>query len=948
MTPTLEKLVTLRSQPAEAMLAYLRRMAEELAKNPLLDRFGRRLDAPDGSGWALRVPLRVVVHQPIRDIEEVRAHEHYWEAAVVGGGGGEDAARRVWAFRGDRVDDDIKLELLDDLEPKLDMAVILGDPGSGKTEWLKYRARRSMRQTLGKLEGFEVALDYLPFIAYLRLRDVAAALEEESALKDLLIETGCIQSLHHTLTDVERAAAAMLQSLIQSYHLPKRLAPWVWKKLNAPITQHVPILGMPPSRITLFLDAWDEAPKEQETLARCLRAFAQETQTRIFLTSRIIGYDDKQPLLPVDNNPEGARRTLRICPFAWEETKTFVTAFFHDDQERGQKMLGELGNKPSVSGMVQNPLLATLLCMAFSPDSKRPPLSFPPRRVEVYQRVLDGLLGEWEAIKEGKPSPRGLINAKVRLLEAMARHFFPDEELSGDSLHDFLWDDEGGYMNRLRDTHPLHQMLARNATTPEEELCKDGVLVPCGETASYIFLHLTFQEYLTASALTHELEPDSRIPHPASRIASHPVAQLVRDKSWLPHWQEVFTLLAGVLKRPDEFLRYLLTFNPVLAARGVHYGDAKVSDAVRLEVIQPLRDTFENAEKPSYCEDLRVRIAAGELLGYLGDTRFTFIDMGAGEEITDDLRKARIWRGEEPGLILPPMVEIPATKKFTMGSTPEDIRQYNAQLGTAWSDRMQPAHEVALDAYVIGRYPVTYRDFEQFVNDDGYTVKWKNFWTDGGWEWLLQSRQTAPVYWDDPRLHKSNYPVEGVNCYEAVAYCNWLNSKLGDARMQESFIGEALRYSTRNPQYGRFRLPTEAEWEYAARGAPRRLWAWGNEPLTDENVARRCNAAVGKNPVGAATPVGIYPLGATPNGIFDMAGNVWEWCADCYDEKYYASASNRNPQGPSSGIKRVLRGGSWYNPDQFDFRATARIRVDPSVGGVLRGFRCCASLRVPR
>jgi formylglycine-generating enzyme required for sulfatase activity len=855
MTPTLEKLVTVRSQPAEAMLTYLQRMEEELAKNPLLERFDRRLDAIGGSGRALRLPLRVVSHQPIRDLEEVRAHEHYWEAAVVGDGGGEDAARRVWAFRGDRVDDDIKPEPLDDLEPKLEMAVLLGDPGSGKTEWLKYRARLAMRQTLEQLEGFEVALDDLPLIAYLPLRDAATALDEESALKDLLIETGCIPSRHHTLTDVERAAAAMLQLLVQSYHLPKRLAPWVWKKLNAPPTQHESS-NRSPLRLRrgnggevhhaslLFLDAWDEVRKEQEMLARSLRAFAQETQTRIFLTSRIIGYDDKQSPLPIDNNPEGARRTLRICPFAWEETKTFVTAFFHDDQERGQEMLGELGDKPSVNGMAQNPLLATLLCMAFSPRSDRPPLSFPARRVEVYQRVLKGLLGEWGETPDGE-----LIAAKLELLEEIAYHFFPDEELSRSGFHKFLWNKKSGYMRELDDLDPLRQRLREQKTTVTKELCNDGILVPCAE--SFIFLHLTFQEYLTASALARELEPDSRIPHPASSIASHPVAQLARDKSWIPRWQEVLTLLAGVLKRPDELVRYLLTFNPVLAARGIHYGDAKVSDAVRLEVIQALRDTFEDAAKPSYRDDLRVRISAGELLGYLGDTRFTFIDLRAGEEITDDLRKARIWRGEEAGLILPPMVEIPATKKFKMGSTPEDNQKYKAQLGFEWPEVRaadeQPARDVALDAYTIGRYPITYREFEQFVNDDGYTAKWEACWTDGGWKWLCQRRHTAPNYWDNPRFHKPNYPVVGVNWYEAVAYCNWLNAKLANQGLC-------------------FRLPTEAEWEYALRGAERRLCAWGDELVTDENVVQRCNTPVGENQAGATTPVGIYPLGATPNG----------------------------------------------------------------------------------
>ena len=110
-----------------------------------------------------------------------------------------------------------------------------------------------------------------------------------------------------------------------------------------------------------------------------------------------------------------------------------------------------------------------------------------------------------------------------------------------------------------------------------------------------------------------------------------------------------------------------------------------------------------------------------------------------------------------------------STKKFKMGSTPAYIRQYKAQLGSEWREEWaadeQPAHDVALDTYAIGKYTITCREFEQFVNDGGYTDKWEDCWSDGGWKWLLQSRQTAPDYWDDPRFHQPNYPVVRVTWY---------------------------------------------------------------------------------------------------------------------------------------------------------------------------------------
>ncbi|NCQ25927.1 MAG: formylglycine-generating enzyme family protein, partial [Armatimonadetes bacterium] len=122
-----------------------------------------------------------------------------------------------------------------------------------------------------------------------------------------------------------------------------------------------------------------------------------------------------------------------------------------------------------------------------------------------------------------------------------------------------------------------------------------------------------------------------------------------------------------------------------------------------------------------------------------------------------------------------------------------------------------------------------------------------------------------------------NRPVVHVKWYEAVAYCNWLTDKLRSVAPR-----------------GRYRLPTEAEWEYAARGEGRRLWPWGDDPpLIAENVATRCNAWIGDNYAASTTPVGIYPLGRTPEGIDELAGNVWEWCSSLYQSYPYSANDGR-------------------------------------------------------
>jgi iron(II)-dependent oxidoreductase len=159
---------------------------------------------------------------------------------------------------------------------------------------------------------------------------------------------------------------------------------------------------------------------------------------------------------------------------------------------------------------------------------------------------------------------------------------------------------------------------------------------------------------------------------------------------------------------------------------------------------------------------------------------------------------------------------------------------------------------------------------------------------------------------------QDDHPIVNVSWYDAVAYCEWAGVQ----------------------------LPTEAQWEKAARGTDGRIYPWGDE--WDDS---KCNNY--ETGIEETTPVGSYTQGTSPYGVMDMVGNVWEWCADWYDEKYYASAPNRNPQGPSAGIRRVLRGGSWLRVSPDALRAAVRGSATPG-GWHDAGIRCCASLRFPR
>jgi formylglycine-generating enzyme required for sulfatase activity len=222
----------------------------------------------------------------------------------------------------------------------------------------------------------------------------------------------------------------------------------------------------------------------------------------------------------------------------------------------------------------------------------------------------------------------------------------------------------------------------------------------------------------------------------------------------------------------------------------------------------------------------------------------------------------------------------------------------------------RPRHRVHLDAYAIDTYEVTNARFARFVDAGGYSSP--ALWSQAGWAWKVRQHITQPARWTDPKWNTPRQPVVGVSWYEAEAFCRYVDN----------------------------RLPTEAEWEKAARGEDERMYPWGNE--WDPT---RANGP----PKGAQTiPVGSYPMGISPFGVHDLAGNVWEWVADWYDPAYYASSSANNPTGPLSGTERVFRGGSWFSSRPESVSTTYREHTNSYEFGIrdeMTGFRCARDAR---
>ena len=230
-----------------------------------------------------------------------------------------------------------------------------------------------------------------------------------------------------------------------------------------------------------------------------------------------------------------------------------------------------------------------------------------------------------------------------------------------------------------------------------------------------------------------------------------------------------------------------------------------------------------------------------------------------------------------------------------------------------------PQHERFLPAYQIGQYPVTNADYQDFVESGGYENK--RWWTEAGWRYCQATNRREPDYWHSARFNRPNQPVVGVTWYEAVAYCRWLSAKTG----------------------GLYRLPTEAEWEKAARGDDGRLYPWG-----DGLEPSRLNSKSGVRIVMSTTPVGVYPQGVSPFGLHDCAGNVWEWCATKapgYNFKSYpydVTEDEWTQKYLEGRDLRVLRGGSWHD-NGASARCAYRYHLDPGEWYLNRGFRLVTS-----
>jgi len=636
----------------------------------------------------------------------------------------------------------------------------------------------------------------------------------------------------------------------------------------------------------ILLDGLDEVPdaaEQREILKAVIEDFAHATGLcRIVVTCRPYAYQKSEWML-------SGFSTISIAPFNPDQIKDFIRSWYNavvqvtgmnsDLAETKANSLIAACQLPYLIPLAEQPLLLTLMATLHTSRG-----NLPDDRADLYEDCVKLMLDYWQQSKLVRvnghvESERGILDAlgvsRDRLEQALNRIAFVAHERQGKMRRrQYGTGNFGGEELRKALAPMLGNSLDKARTVVHYVRTRSGLIVE-REPDTYAFPHRTFQEFLTARYLLNSEDFPSNLADWARS-----------DRSW---WHEVYLLAAGHA-RPYAFGQAIALINELChtdchAGRPISGEDAYAAMlAARAAVEIDLR---QRAQTPRYQATLEK----------LQDWLAGIIDQGSlsAKELAEvgDLLNAL---GDlRPGVAcpVPALVTVPAGE-FSMG---EGAQQ----------------HRFGLGEYRIGKYPVTNAQYRRFVEDGGYTVKHKELWLQIGWEYLEKNNIGKPKWWDTQPWNLDNHPVVGVSWYEAVAYCNWL--------------------TTMDSQGRRFRLPTEAEWEKAARGVDGRKWPWGDAFENERANTRECA-------IGQTTSVGLFANGTSPYGALDMAGNIAEWCNSVHGDYPYFAKDGR--ERLESNAPRCVRGGSWRYGLSFASCAH-RLGFSPDDRSDYIGFRVAES-----
>jgi len=787
--------------------------------------------------------------------------------------------------------------------------VILGDAGFGKSMFVETLTWQLANALAGDAKGKDLlpaALLRRPVIR-LRLRAVAVRCFRQGVGANFLLEA--MQQMVRELvgeTDAE-ATWAVLWPMLQAHGV-------------------------------ILLDGLDEVPESEGRRLAVLEAIDKlvrqlgDGDVRLIVSSRPYVFESDhaywlESFATLQIKSLDDEQMARFITHWYALTATFDHRSEADSQREADSLYREIIGRAYLEEPARSPMILTLLIAQHLSNIK-----LPESRAKLYEASIELMLDHWtqRARREDGEYPLEnfekqallCIDGKVRLSAlmglALAAHrkktlLIAESEILG--------------------MFASHLPSDCNPTTLLDFIRYRSGLLKSGEDGCLEFYHRSFQEYLAARAISDLADWQDEI---------HQL--LEQDFNW---WQEVYLLLVGsqihggsrstavqLLERyvPESVQDYEERDGSIwpwvfLAARGVV--EQQVALTAYTQGSYPrLRGRLEkhllHLVQGAYALPIATRAEAGRLLGELGDPR-----SGVGvKEGWPDFD----W------------VEIPPGT-FLMGAP-----------GEAGDASEKPAHSVTFkQSFKISRYPVTNAQFACFVEAGGYGEEryWRTCdaalaWWHGGsadlsllddnprfrehvGQQLADDRnRRQPRFWRDRQWNNPNHPVVGICWYEALAYCAWLN---------ETQYGQGG---------GRIRLPTEAEWEYAARGPSALVYAWGQEGDSSKGNCRETG-------LGRTSTVGLFPPGLA-FALGDMSGNVWEWTSSQWGKKVGSTDFSYEQWQVKQGDKqagqqnylneqalRIIRGGDWDDVAKR-MRCTFRFRFPTDYRTFIIGFRLVLSL----
>lgn len=654
-------------------------------------------------------------------------------------------------------------------------------------------------------------------------------------------------------------------------------------------------------RVALILDGLDEIPDvhrldssvtNRQQIERLISGLAAIEPEFILITSRIDGYSHWE--IP-------GFEVAELAPLRNADIERIGRAFFETIRS-GPPTVSRflIALEPIPDSLKDRPLFVNLMASVFAKrDFKSADIEvgLPPNRGALFRESLHLLLERWTIARFDQPS----LDARLRCT--------PSELYDRLRAIAFLTQTKSATTDRADqiDLADLVRELFQLESEPETRevltfLSKEAGVLVSPSPNEYEFAHRGFQEYLSASHLT-TLENGAELLR--SEIVRSPITwrepglmigdTMDDDRCKLDVWDFVEALVMPAEGCPVPNHESLWLASQLLVKAITPEARERPRNVA---LVEESRRQFANVlEGESELEPVRLAEIA-ESLGVLGDDR---VGVGCIDRVPE-----HAW------------VAVPGGP-YSIGATSYEIEALaGASWASSWSfAREQPSHGVKLTAFEIAKYPVTVEQFDAFLRDeDGYrNTRW---WSKAGRAW--RERAGDRVESDDRR---PNLPITGVSWYEASAYCKWLSSKTSE----------------------KIRLPTEAEWEVAARGPEGLCFPWGNE--FDMSA---CNSNLAN--INRVIPVGATKQGQPPwlDGPLDMAGNVWEWCSTIAEstdgQRFgypYDSEDGRESIARGDSWFRIVRGGSFVNAP-FNCRNGFRGRDLPGSQFARQGFRVARSI----